>query len=170
MERNTMTDKELLKDIQNYLDRYYHEETFHLYSSAKECAAEDVAYDLEESGYDDIIIDLDESFSRSVLKLIDEKGMSDVECYNAANMDRRLFSKLRNDDYRPSKQTALSLCIALKLDLQQTEDLLRKAGYALSHSSKADVIVEYFIKKGIYDIRQIDEALLAFDQRTLSSY
>ena len=126
-------------------------------------------YDAEEIS-DELIIDLDESFSETVLKLIDEKGLKDTDVYNSINMDRRLFSKMRSSDYSPSKQTAIALCVALKLNLEETNGLLRKAGYTLSHSNKADVIIEYFIKNQIYDLYTIDEALLHYDQKPLGRY
>lgn len=115
----------------------------------------------------DVVRHLDETFSSMLLRLIDERGLKDTEVYKRANIDRRLFSKIRKSSYVPSKATALALCIALRLSLDETHDLLSRAGLALSPSSLSDVIIRFHIERGIYNIDEVNAALFEYGQMTL---
>jgi len=116
--------------------------------------------------------DLDKSINMSfvdkMLDYIDKKQLRDVAVYKAAQVDRRLFSKIVTDrNYKPAKDTCMALIFALHLNLEETNDLLSRAGYTLSHSSKRDVVLEYFIKEKVYNLNDINEILYRLGQKTL---
>lgn len=114
---------------------------------------------------DNLMDQLEETFSQRLLRMIDERGMTDSEAHTKAYVDRRHFSKIRKDvNYVPNKKTVLAFTIALELSLDEAKDLLASAGFALSRSSKTDIIVAYFLQNKIYDMFEINDVLDAYGQ------
>ena len=174
--------EQLLGDVARYIDEHHVAEQYDwplahdLHESVTEDARPPAAplasryAPAPSTRIDDLIDNLDEPFSATLLRLIDAKGKTNVEVYKRANLDRKLFSKIRaGNGYIPSKRTAVALAVSLELTLDETSDLLERAGFALSHSQVFDVIIEYFIVNGKYDIFEINDVLFAYDQPLLGA-
>ena len=157
--------EDLYASVEAYIDDNYIEER-RLYSNNVERSMQ--LKPPKKKSIDDVIQHLDESFSEMLLRLIDERGLKDPEVYKKANVTKQTFSKIRNNSqYNPTKQTALAFAIALKLNLDEAKDLLLKSGYALSKSSRFDVIVSFFLESENYDIYEINLVLFEFNEKLL---
>ena len=137
-----------------------------LYSARMpDCSPSPSTYTLASLSLEEAVKQLDEGFSEMLLRKIGESGMTDAQCYKRANIDRRLFSKIKNDKhYTPSKSTVIAFALALELPMEELREMLGKAGYSLTRACEFDIIVEYFVTRGIYSVFTINEALFAFDQ------
>ncbi|WP_297964065.1 macro domain-containing protein [uncultured Anaerovibrio sp.] len=164
----------LFDDVQNYIDEVYvdehlAQESCNNYQRRREREA--ALYrnrGTDSRSLDEILNDMTDTFSEALLKLIDAKGMTDPQVYKRANINRKHFSKIRNNQaYKPKKSTVFALSIALELNIAETRELLARAGYAFSHSNVSDVIIEYFIKQGKYDIDTINQVLFEKGEPTL---
>jgi DNA-binding phage protein len=154
----------LLRDVERYIAENYVD-----LCAFAACEPMPV-YASKASSLEDILKQEDAGFTETLLRRIDESGRKDAEVYKKAGLTKQHFSKIRNNPhYKPTKPTALALAVALELDLDGTKDLIGRAGYALTNSSKFDLIVRYFIEQGNYDVVEINMVLYKFDQPLLCS-
>lgn len=166
-----MADQKLIAEVGKYIDKYYepvkydikmNKEILFIFDKIQKDKSSTMAVD---RNIDNLMDQLEETFSQRLLRMIDERGMTDSEVYTRAYVDRRHFSNIRKDvNYVPNKKTVLAFTIALELSLDEAKDLLASAGFALSRSSKTDIIVAYFLQNKIYDMFEINDVLDAYGQ------
>ena len=159
--------KIIFDNIGRYVDYFYvepepasdiHFQTVYIPDSE----GNDFTNNLQKEIYEEIK-KVEDSFSDKLMQIIREKKLNEVEVYKKADLDRRHFSKIRsNPDYRTTKETVILLCLSMELNYEETTDLLNRAGYSLSKSSKQDLIAQYFIQRNIYDILLYKEILFEY--------
>jgi len=165
--------KELIGEIDQYIDEHgvalAEEREYAGMSESRRRRMIEQRPAVKEISLDDMIENAGETFRQKLFDLIEEKGMDDVTVYKGANVDRKVFSTIRRKkDYKPKKQTAIALGLALNLDMSEMEDLLARAGYALSPSDKSDLIIQFCIHKGIYNVMKVEEILFDYKEPTLT--
>ena len=168
---NTLS-QELVQQVAAYIDAHFEQRSVLFSSRPAPCRASRLESCREMCmpvlSLEDVLRQQDAGFTQTLLRLIDQSGKSDPQIYKKANLSKQHFSKIRkNPDYKPTKPTAIALALALELDLEDTKDLIGRAGYALSNSSKFDLIIRFFIEKRSYDLQEINQILYQFDQPLL---
>jgi len=182
-------DSQLISSVQSYIDEKYACSNKRILRSSASGSADCESkrrWQADEESYqpselpaflqsnrrlEDLVVQTTETFQQALFRMIDERGLKDSEVYKRANMDKKLFSKIRsNADYQPKKITAISLALALRLNLDETRDFIGRAGFALTHTSKFDIIIEYFIENKNYDLFEINQVLFAFGEPLIGNF